>query len=207
MVKCFSIEGIDGSGKTTVLNKIKEFLKEKNIDFTVSREPGGEPIAEEIRNILLNNKNTNMDYRTETLLFAASRAQHLKEKVLPLIEQGKLVILDRYIHSSLAYQGYARGVGIKKVLEINKFATNGFIPDFVLYIDLAPETAAERTKNRKYNNRLDKESIEFYKKVREGYLKLFEMFPEQMVLIDGSKTPEEVFRQVKKVLIEKLNLK
>ena len=133
-IKFITIEGGEGSGKTSIIKLLLEDLKKENIDAISTREPGGSKIAEQIRNVILNVDNVNMDYMTEALLYAASRRQHLEEVVKPAIDDGKLVICDRYIDSSLAYQGYARNLGIDNVYNINMYATNGFLPDLTILI-------------------------------------------------------------------------
>ncbi len=198
--KFISIEGGDGSGKTTILNGLKEILDKKGIDYIITREPGGVPISEDIRNIILDNKNTEMDDRTEALLFAAARRQHLVEKILPALSSGKLVIVDRFIDSSIAYQGHARKIGVDAVRSINEFAIADNYPDRTIYIDIDPLLALNRVKqNGREENRLDLEKIEFHKLVREGYLNLCES-EDRMVLIDGSKEVEPLVRDVYEAL-------
>lgn len=197
-----SIEGGEGTGKTTILELIKNYLEEQDIDFIVTREPGGVRIAEDIREIILDVNNTEMDARTEALLYAAARRQHLAQKVFPAINEGKLVIFDRYVDSSLIYQGYVRGIGIDEVAEMNEFATEGFLPDLTLYFDLDPQIGLDRiNKNSDREvNRLDLEKGDFHYKVREGYLKLTEKYPNRIKKIDASKSIEEVFSDVLKVV-------
>ncbi len=176
-----TFEGPEGAGKTTVIQKIAERLAEKNIDVLATREPGGIEIAEKIRTIILNPAHTAMDERTEALLYAAARSQHYFEKVRPALDAGKLVICDRFIDSSLAYQGYARGIGIDEVLSINEFAIGKKLPDMTILFDIAPEVGLARiyaTGNREVN-RLDVESLPFHQKVHEGYLLLVERYPER----------------------------
>ncbi len=201
-----SIEGGDGSGKTTILNGVKTILDKKNINYMITREPGGVPISENIRDIILDNKNTEMDDRTEALLFAAARRQHLVEKILPALEEGKLVIVDRFIDSSIAYQGYARKIGVDEVRTINEFAIADHYPDKTIYIDISPELALSRVKkNGRVENRLDLEKMEFHNAVRRAYLTLCDS-EERMVLIDGSKDVDslvnEVYQEIEGVLDE-----
>lgn len=171
----------------------------------VSREPGGSKISEEIRNVILNVENKEMDYMTEALLYAASRRQHLKEIVWPAVDSGKLVICDRYLDSSLVYQGFARGLGIEKVYELNMNATDGYLPDITLYLDVTPDVGLNRIKsNNRDVNRLDLEKKAFHEKVREGYLKLVEKFPERIILINAEGTAEEVYEQVKNAVLSRL---
>lgn len=197
-----TLEGPEGSGKSTVLKMICEYLEENNIDYISTREPGGINISEQIREVILNKNNTKMDSRTEALLYAASRRQHLSEKVIPALKEGKIVICDRFIDSSLAYQGYARGIGMNKVMQINEFAIDEYMPNLTLYFDIDPKIGLDRiSKNQDREvNRLDLEKLQFHKKVREGYLTILHNNPNRVKLIDASKTIEEVFKQVKVVL-------
>lgn len=204
-IKFITIEGGEGSGKTSVIVKLIEELNKRGYETLSTREPGGSKIAEEIRGIILNVENTEMDYMTEALLYAASRRQHLEEVVKPAINQGKLVICDRYVDSSLAYQGYARGLGIENVYNINMYATSGFLPDLTIFIDVPPEIGLNRIrKNNRSVDRLDLEKMAFHDKVHEGYLKVYEMFPERIVRIDGNKSLEEVYKELIKIIDEKL---
>ncbi|MCM3588590.1 dTMP kinase [Mesobacillus maritimus] len=195
-----SIEGPEGAGKTTIINMLTEQLELEGQQVISTREPGGIDIAEQIREVILNKSNTAMDSRTEALLYAAARRQHLVEKVRPALAEGKMVLCDRFIDSSLAYQGYARGLGIDEVYSINKFAIENMMPSITLYFDLDPRIGLERINKNKGReiNRLDLENVEFHEKVREGYLQLVERFPERMVKIDASKPVEEVFKEAKK---------
>lgn len=206
MALFITFEGGEGSGKSTAIQEIIKYFKENNIEYTLSREPGGTEIGEQIRNVILANNNKAMDIKTEALLFAASRRQHLKEKIWPCLKNGITVLCDRYLDSSLAYQGYARGLGIENVLEINKFATEGTFPDITFFFDLEPEIGLERiskNKNREVN-RLDLEKIEFHKNVRKGYQELEKMFPNRYVHIDASKSINEVVNDCLKVIKERI---
>lgn len=189
-----TLEGPEGSGKSSVMEKVYERLLSEGYEIVKTREPGGTPIGEQIRNVILNQDNTKMDIRTECLLFAASRRQHLVEKIWPSIKQGKLVFCDRYLDSSLAYQGYARKLGIDNVLNVNLFATENTYPDLTLFFDVAPEIGLERI-NKNHNrevNRLDVEKLEFHKNVYQGYITLLNMYPERIKRIDASKPFNEV---------------
>ncbi|MGO4961293.1 dTMP kinase [Jeotgalibaca porci] len=191
-----TLEGPDGSGKTTALKAIFEELKTLTDKQIVStREPGGSPIAEKIREIILDTAHTEMDARTEALLYAASRRQHLVERVLPVLEAGDIVLCDRFVDSSIAYQGYARGIGETGIFKINDFATDGVQPDLTLYIDVPAEVGLRRIQKgmgtREFN-RLDQEKQSFHDKVRAGYLNIARENPTRIVTIDGTQTPEEV---------------
>ena len=189
-----TFEGGEGSGKSSVLRLVAERLEKEGHEIVTTREPGGTPIAEEIRNVILDKKNTAMDPRTEALLYAASRRQHLVEKVWPALKEGKLVLCDRYLDSSLAYQGGARNLGIDAVLGINMFATEGSFPDLTLLLDIEPEEGLKRIAANKGRevNRLDLEKMSFHKAVRDGFHELAKRYPERYVIIDASKPLEEV---------------
>ncbi|KPN96138.1 dTMP kinase [Lysinibacillus sp. ZYM-1] len=199
-----TFEGPEGAGKTTVIQKIAERLAEKNIDVLATREPGGIEIAEKIRTIILNPAHTAMDERTEALLYAAARSQHYFEKVQPALDVGKLVICDRFIDSSLAYQGYARGIGVDEVLSINEFAIGKKLPDMTILFDIAPEVGLARiyaTGDREVN-RLDVESLTFHQKVREGYLQLVERYPERIRIVNADQNIDSVVEDVWLLLLE-----
>ena len=201
-----TLEGPEGSGKTTAVESTVKKLIEMGYEIVRTREPGGTPIAEEIRNVILDKNNTAMDPRTEALLYAASRRQHLVEKVWPALKEGKIVICDRYLDSSLAYQGGARGLGIDEVLNINLFATENTWPDLTLLFDITPEEGLKRiaaNANREVN-RLDLEKIEFHNKVRESFLLLAKRYPERFVIIDASKSREEVAKQTLEAVLSRL---
>jgi dTMP kinase len=196
-------EGGEGSGKSTILEKIYSWMKDKKIQCIKTREPGGIKISEDIRSIILDPSNTSMDGRTEALLYAAARRQHLVEKVIPALNSGRIVLSDRFIDSSLAYQGFARGLGINEIYEINKFAVGEYIPDLSILFDLEPEEGLNRINKNKEReiNRLDLETIEFHKKVREGYSILLKDSKHKIVKIDASKSIEEVFETVKNIIM------
>lgn len=198
----FSAEGNEGAGKSTIVKMASQYLASKGLEVVTSREPGGIAIAEQIREVILDRRNTKMDGRTEALLYAAARRQHFVEKISPLLQAGKTVICDRFIDSSLAYQGYARGLGIEEVLLINRFAIENVFPDLTLYLDVDPEVGLKRIHEQQGReiNRLDLESLSFHHKVREGYLEVMKRFPERIVKIDANRSLEQVFEEVKRVL-------
>ena len=202
-----TIEGPEGSGKSSVTKKVAEMLTKDGEEIVMTREPGGTPIAEQIRNVILDKENTKMDPMTEALLYAASRRQHLVEKVWPLSKQGKIVISDRFIDSSLAYQGGARGLGIDRIYDLNMtYATEGYSPDLTLLFDLEPEIGLARiaANASREVNRLDLEKIEFHKQVRQTFLDLAKRFPERFVVIDASKSFDEVVQDTYKVVKERI---
>jgi dTMP kinase len=192
-----TIEGPDGSGKTTILQMLAQNLEKEGYAVVATREPGGIDIAEQIREVILDPENTAMDPRTEALLYAAARRQHLAEKVKPALEEGNIVLCDRFVDSSLAYQGHARGLGIDEVYSINEFAIENMMPAMTLYFDVAPEIGLERINKNKGRevNRLDLEKLDFHQKVREGYLILADRFPERIVTVDASKELDTVYGQ------------
>lgn len=196
--KIISIEGGEGSGKTTVIKGIESHLLQNKINVMVTREPGGVLISEAIRNIILDCSYTQMDARTEALLFAAARRQHLVEKVYPAIERGEWVVFDRFVDSSLVYQGFVRGIGVDEVYAMNQFAIETFMPDLTFYLDIDPEVGLKRIHSDKERelNRLDKENLDFHQKVREGYHLLMEQFPKRIIKIDASQSPEDVLKSI-----------
>ncbi|MBE6043995.1 dTMP kinase [Clostridium thermopalmarium] len=202
-----TLEGPEGSGKSTIIKMIEEDLNKSKIEYVSTREPGGIDIAEQIREVILNKSNTAMDKRTEALLYAASRRQHMAEKVIPALEDGKIVICDRFIDSSLAYQGYARGIGMDEVMKINEFAIEGYMPDLTIYLDIEPKIGLERIgKNKEREvNRLDLENLEFHNKVREGYLKILEVYSNRIKRVDANREIELVFQDVRRLIKDKLD--
>jgi len=198
-----TFEGTEGSGKTTIINNLIKELKSNNYDAISTREPGGVDISEQIRNVILNVDNTKMDKVTEALLYAASRRQHLVEVLIPGLENGKVVICDRYIDSSLAYQGYARGIGIDKVFAINQFAIDGLFPDLTIYIKVAPEIGLSRIeRNERMQDRLDLETIEFHKKVYDGYIEVGKKFSNRFKVVDGERDISLVYKDVKAIVFD-----
>jgi len=197
-----TFEGPDGAGKTTIIKLVAQELN----NALLTREPGGIDIAEQIRRVILDKENTAMDSRTEALLYAAARRQHLIEKVKPALDKGRVVLCDRFVDSSLAYQGYARGLGMDEVFTINQFAIEDFMPELTIYFDIEPEAGLKRINKNKGReiNRLDLEDLDFHKKVREGYHLLMERFPHRIVRIDASGTVDEVFKKTMQLVKAKL---
>jgi dTMP kinase len=201
-----TIEGPEGSGKSTLITKLLPYFEKKAQKVMATREPGGITISEEIRTILHKKEHTMMEARTEALLYAAARRQHLVEKVMPALEDSYIVICDRFIDSSLAYQGYARGLGVDKVFEINRFATEDCMPDITIYLDINPEVGLARIRkddNREVN-RLDLESMEFHKRVHEGYLQLVDRFADRIVVVNADQPMEAVVEEVTQLIEQKL---
>ncbi len=194
-----TLEGGEGSGKSTAISAIENYFNKKGYKTLVSREPGGIKIAEEIRNIILDKQNTMMTPWCETLLYAAARVQHLDELVIPALRGGIVVILDRYIDSSLVYQGIARGVGIDNVIKANSYAMN-YMPNITFFLDVKPEVGLKRLNGRDKMDRLDLETIDFHNMVYDGYIKVRDMYKDRIKTIDGEKTKEEVILQIEKEL-------
>jgi dTMP kinase len=199
-----TFEGPDGSGKTTISRKVVEALKNEGYDVVYTREPGGIEIAEEIRNVILDPKNTKMDVRTEALLYAASRRQHLVEKILPALEAQKLVICDRFVDSSLAYQGTGRGIGLDEVFQINQFAIDDHMPELTLYLDVNAQTGLSRITSRKFKDRLDREDVSFHRDVVKGYEEVVERFKDRIVKIDANRSIEAIVNDALKIIHERV---
>lgn len=187
-----TFEGNDGSGKTTISQMAYERLKEEGHPVMYTREPGGIDIAEQIRRVILDPANTAMDAKTEALLYAASRRQHLVEKVLPALEEGKIVLCDRFVDSSLVYQGIARGLGVDEVYKINEFAIEGHLPDATVFLAVDLETGLSRITSRGDKDRLDNEDEAFHKMVAEGYDLILHKFQDRMHVIDANQGLQEV---------------
>ncbi|WP_249323062.1 dTMP kinase [Wansuia hejianensis] len=202
-----TLEGPDGAGKSTIIKLIGDYLKDKGIEFIMTREPGGTIIGEKIRDIILDNENIDMGPETEALLYAASRGQHIHEKISPALKEGKIVLCDRFVLSSLAYQGVGRSLGIKEVKSINDFAIQGIEPDLVLFFHIDAEVSLERKTKNLEGDRLEKEGKEFHNKVYNGYMELLNMYPKNIKIIDATKSIEEVLEQsigeIEKLLISK----
>lgn len=203
MKKFITFEGGECSGKTTIINAICEYFNKNNINYITTREPGGIKISEEIRNIILDVNNTEMTPECEALLYAASRMQHLSQKVIPAIEEGKVVLCDRFIDSSLAYQGYARGLGFDMVLKANTFAL-GYMPGLTLFIDVTPDVALKRLAGRGKTDRLDLEKKDFHDRVYSGYLEVLKKYPDRIVRINGNQALEDVISDCLNVIINYL---
>ncbi|MBU8790904.1 dTMP kinase [Oceanobacillus caeni] len=193
-----TFEGVEGAGKTTILQDIHGKLESLGYDVVSTREPGGIEIAEQIRHVILNTNNTKMEERTEALLYAAARRQHLVEKVIPALEQGKVILCDRFIDSSLAYQGYARGLGIDEVFAINQFAIKDQLPNLTILFDLEPKKGLSRIASNKdrERNRLDLETISFHERVYKGYQILLDKFPNRIQSVNADQPLEQVGKEV-----------
>ncbi|MEC0282583.1 dTMP kinase [Terribacillus saccharophilus] len=189
-----TLEGGEGAGKTSAVPLLTARLEEQGYQVLATREPGGIEIAEAIRSVILDPANTSMDGRTEALLYAAARRQHLVEKVWPALKKGMIVLCDRFVDSSLAYQGHTRGLGMEEVMEINRFAVETTMPDLTLFFDISPEAGLARISENKgrEQNRLDLEALSFHESVYEGYQILREQYKDRYVTLDASKPLAEV---------------
>jgi len=198
-----TFEGGEGSGKTTLIEKLKKTLLHKNYNVITTREPGGSKVAEKIRSVLLDNKNTEITRHTEALLFAASRAQHLNEVIIPNLD--KIILCDRYIDSSYAYQAYGRDLGMEFVQSINSYALN-FLPNLTFYIDLDPQTGIDRVKSRRKHktDRLDLEQQTFHQKVRAGYLEVAHMYKDRIIVINGNQTIDDIYETILDHILKRL---
>lgn len=202
-----TFEGPDGSGKSTVIKKVYEKLINDGYPIILTREPGGTPIAEKIRNVILDNDNTALDARTEALLYAASRRQHLVEKIRPALKEGKIVLCDRFLDSSLAYQGGGRHLGIENVLNVNLFATENTYPDLTLFFNISPEEGLKRVSadKKRIADRLDNENENFHHDVYNAFLKVVNDNKNKIVVIDATKSIDEVVDSAYKIIKDKLN--
>lgn len=199
-----SFEGPDGAGKTSVINAIHQQLAEQYGDEQVllTREPGGNRISEQIREVLFDDQNTNMDARTEALLFAAARRQHIVEDIEPALKAGKIVLSDRYIDSSVAYQGGGRHLGNNDIWELNQFAIHGLLPDLTIYLDIDSELGLQRISQHRSNqvNRLDREKLWFHQDVRAAYLTLAQRHRDRIVTIDASQPLADVIQDTQQAI-------
>ncbi len=203
-----SFEGPDGSGKSTAIQSLSQFLKEEGIDFLLTREPGNPHnlASEKIREIILNN-NYEIPHLTEALLYAADRKMHLDTVILPALKKGKVVLCDRFVDSSMAYQGQGRKLGIESVRKINEIVIDGKYPDLTIFFDIKPNESKKRVDSRNRKDRLELAGDEFHKRVYEGYLKLIDLFPKRIKVVDATKSREELFNDVKKIVFQKINNK
>nr|WP_300090000.1 dTMP kinase [Sedimentibacter sp.] len=197
--KFIVLEGPDGSGKSTMAQKIGQHFRGQGKQIEFTREPGGTDISEKIRELILDKNNTEMDYRTEALLYAAARAQLVHEKIIPWLQEGKVVISERFVYSSLVYQGLGRKLGIEEIKNINDFGTNKLKPDMVLLLDVNPEKGLKRKLSIDGGDRLENENISFHQKVYEGYKNLAQLCPE-IRTINAERTIDEIFNEIKDII-------
>lgn len=195
-----TIEGPDGSGKSTQIPYIKDFLEKKGYEVLLTREPGGTIIGEKIRELLLDKDYKEMSAVTEALLYAASRAQHVAELIIPALKEGKVVLCDRFVDSSIVYQGNGRGLSLKAIIDINEFATCGLKPDITILLDIDPEIGLNRVKVTKEADRLEQEKLDFHRRVYRGYKDLANMYPDRIKVIEANKTIEEISKEIESKL-------
>ncbi|MBE9508645.1 MAG: dTMP kinase [Chloroflexi bacterium] len=201
-----TLEGPDGSGKSTQARLLAEWLRGQGYEVVLTREPGGTDIGDQIRVVLHDPRNTAMGAQTEILLYSASRAQHVAQFIRPALAAGKIVISDRYADSTLAYQGYGRGLDLGTLRAITGFATGGLTPDLTLYLDITAQEGLQRRQSGGDEwNRLDAEALEFHQRVRAGYLELVEQEPERWVVIDAARSVEEVQTEIRAQVQARLN--
>ena len=202
--KFIVFEGPDGSGKTTIIKKVKELLENKDYSISYYREPGGTDISEKIRSIIIDNENYMMDAKTEALLFASSRAQLVAEKILPDLRSGKIVICDRFVMSSLLYQGLGRKLGIDNIKTINDFATGELKPDLTLFFNIDYKTALERKRANFSPDRLENEDFSFHKTIFDGYLKMADLYKDEIKKVDARKSIDELTEDVINIIYQLL---
>lgn len=201
--KFVTFEGCEGVGKSRQIHMLEEYLKLNKIEYYLTREPGGTNVSEQIRKVILDGKNVSMTDECEALLYAAARVQLLKENVKPRLDKGELVLCDRYIDSSLAYQGYARGLGVEFVEKINDYAIKNFMPDYTVFLKLTPEQAFKRKGGVDKTDRLELSGMDFHNKVYEGYLDLAKKYPERYIVIDASGERDQTHAKIIAALKEK----
>ena len=199
--RLITFEGIDGSGKSTQIGMLENELKKLGVEFKIFREPGGTDLSEKIRTILLDKENIELISTAESLLFAAARAQLTTEQIKPAIEKGEFVICDRFTDSTIAYQGYGRGLNIKQLEEINYIATDGLTPDITFILDINPEAAAVRMETE-VSDRMEETGVDFFRRIRGGYLQIKGQNPHRYRLINGEQSPENVFKEIKEIIIK-----
>lgn len=201
-----TMEGPDGAGKSTQIDLLKKYLEDKGYNILLTRDPGGNDISEAIREIILNKDFTEMGYMTELLLYASARAQLVKENIKPALEAGTAVIADRFVDSSAVYQGIGRGLGIDTVYKVNEFALQGIMPDMTILMDLDAEVGLARKKNQAELDRMERESIDFHKKVVAGYRELADRYPERILKVDAALQVQEIHDIIVTNIEKKLGL-
>ncbi len=196
-----TFEGTDGAGKTTQIQRLTADLRQTGYDVCLTREPGGTPISEQIRDMLLNPDHSEMAATTELLLYAASRAQHVSEVIKPALEAGKVVISSRFADAMVVYQGYGRGLDLERINHLNRIATDGVTPDVTFVLDLPVEIGLQRVQNSRGGlDRLEREKIEFHRRLREGYQILAKQEPQRLKIIDSQVNSEQVYAQIQAII-------
>ena len=196
-----TFEGTDGAGKTTQIQRLTADLRRTGYDVCLTREPGGTPISEQIRDMLLNPDHSEMAATTELLLYAASRAQHVSEVIKPVLEAGKVVISSRFADAMVVYQGYGRGLDLESIHRLNRIATDGVTPDVTFVLDLPVEIGLQRVQNSRGGlDRLEREKIEFHRRLREGYQTIAQQEPQRLKMIDAQVSPKQVYAQIQSII-------
>lgn len=192
--KFVTIEGPDGAGKTTQVKKISDYLKSRGFKVLVTREPGGTPLGEKLREVLLTSEGESPVPEAEALIYAASRAQLVKKVIEPALDKGFIILCDRFVDSSLAYQGWARGLGIEELARINGWFLQDIWPDLTIVLDIDPAQSLNRLSGKK--DRLENETLDFHRKVREGFLKLKDLYPQRIKIVDAAQNPDAIFKTI-----------
>lgn len=192
--KFVTIEGPDGAGKTTQVKKISDYLKSRGFKVLVTREPGGTPLGEKLREVLLTSEGESPVPEAEALIYAASRAQLVKKVIEPTLDKGFIILCDRFVDSSLAYQGWARGLGIEELARINRWFLQDIWPDLTIVLDIDPAQSLNRLSGKK--DRLESETLDFHRKVREGFLKLKDLYPQRIKIVDAAQNPDAIFKTI-----------
>ncbi len=201
--KFITFEGCEGVGKSRQLKMLQDYLDKNNIKYYLTREPGGSQVSEQIRKVILDGKNVSMTDECEALLYAAARVQLLDEIIKPKLDNGELIFCDRFVDSSLAYQGKARGLGYQFIEKINDYALKNFMPDYTVFLNLPPEQAFLRKGGVDKTDRLELSGMDFHRKVYQGYLELVERYKDRFIVIDASGTKEQTHEKIKSALIER----
>ncbi|GAW91614.1 dTMP kinase [Calderihabitans maritimus] len=191
-----TVEGLDGAGKSTQAQILAQNLEKRGYQVVLAREPGGTKISEAIRNLLLDPRQETMASSTEVLLYAAARAQLVEEVVYPALQRGQVVICDRFVDSSIAYQGYGRGISLDFIITVNHHATRGLVPDLTIYLDIDPAAGLERVRQAGKTDRIEGETETFYRRVRQGYLALLEQNPKRIIKVRADRRVTEIAEEI-----------
>lgn len=191
-----SMEGPDGSGKSTQIELLRGYFEKKGYEIIITREPGGTKISEAVRNVILDRQYTEMDHMTEALLYASARAQLVAEVIIPALEEGKVVISDRFVDSSVVYQGIARGLGIEEVYKLNEYATRGILPQVTIHLDLPARVGISRKREQAELDRMELEAAEFHERVAEGYRTLASLSPDRIHTLDATQPIVKIHEQI-----------
>jgi len=204
-----AFEGIEGSGKSSQIENIRQWLLAgglgKTVEVVSTREPGGTELGQKLRSLLLEHHHLDLDNNSELLLYAADRAQHVNQFLKPHLEQGKIILCDRFIDSTTVYQGYGRGLDLNLIQQLNQIACSGLESDLTLWLDVAVETGLSRVQKRGKRDRIEQADISFHQRVRQGYLKLAQQFPQRIVRVDANGSAQQVQQQIQRILLDRIN--